>query len=508
MPQNAVRTFIIKHLDALIAAVAGFFIVNLYMHYAGIGISPDSIMYMSTARNLNAHQGLNYFGGKPIVAFPVFYPIFLAVVQFITHTDPLVLGPALDGTLFGLLIFLTGVIIEGFNFPTKLYKWFILAILALSPSLLEVYTMLWSETLFILLTLVFFMVYYNYARQHTTRALLWVAGVTAIACITRYAAITLVGTGGMLLLFDMRLHPRKKLWHIVLFGGISISLLVANLVRNSFVTHTGTGPRYKSLTSLVDNMHYFGTVMCDWFTLTPAQYNYAAGITALLIASFGFAFLYYAFRKKNDYGTYENIVTAFFIVYGLFMIISATISRYERINNRLLSPLFIPFLLGCTYWITNNLRNKKLSLRPLYIALACFIGIVFVYREYATDYQRYDDQGDYGVPGYTDDSWNKSPLVGELKKPGLFKPGYTIYNNVCEGFYFFTGKGSEYIPHIDSVKQVKKFYAQKKFYVVYFNLLPDTALFSVKQIQQKRPLKTIFTCPDGGIYEYNQETKN
>jgi hypothetical protein len=502
-----IRSFITKHLDALIAAIAGFFVVNIFMRYAGVGISPDSIMYMSTARNLNAHMGLNYFGNKPIVAFPVFFPMFLAAVEFITQTDPLVLAPALTGALFGTVIFLAGYIMEGFAFPSKLYKWLVLAALVLSPSLLEIYSMLWSETLFIVWTMVFVIAYRNYTLSHSIKALLLLAFITALACLTRYAAITLVGTGGMLMLFDADLKPRKKIGHILLFGGISVSLLIANLIRNNLVTHTGTGPRYKSLTSLTENMHYVGTVFCDWFTLTEKQYSWGATITGLLVIGFIIAFLYYAFKNRKMYGSYENILLALFIVYGLFMILSATISRYERLNNRLLSPLFIPFLLGCTYWLPLVLKHTRSKFRLILISLATCVGLIFIYNEHATDYQRYDDQGDYGVPGFTDDSWNKSPLVATLKKPNLFKPGYPIYNNLCEGFYFFTGKGSEYIPNIDSAKQIKKFYAQKRFYVVYFDLIPDKALFTLKQVQQKRPLKPIFTCPDGGIYEYDEKQK-
>jgi hypothetical protein len=502
-----IRSFITKHLDALIAAIAGFFVVNLFMRYAGVGISPDSIMYMSTARNLNAHMGLNYFGNKPIVAFPVFFPVFLAIIQFITQTDPLVFAPILTGLLFAAVIFLSGVIMERFTFPSKLYKWLVLGALILSPSLLEIYSMLWSETLFMVLMLVFFIAYKNYLRSYSIQALLLVALVAAISCITRYAAITLVGTGGILLLFETHLPTRKKIGHILLFGSISVSLLIANVVRNSLVTHTGTGPRYKSLTSLSQNMHYAGTVFCDWLTLTQKQYGWAVIITALVVLGFILVFLYNTLKNSARFGSYENIAVTFFIAYSLFIILWATINRFETINNRLLSPLFIPFLWGCTYWLPVVLKHTRSKFRLILISLATCVGLIFIYNEGTTDYQRYDDQGDYGVPGFTDDTWNKSPLVATLKKPGLFKPTYPIYNNLCEGFYFFTGKGSEYIPNIDSAKQIKRFYAQKRFYIVYFDQFPDKALLTLKQVQQQRPLKPIFTCPDGGIYEYDEKQK-
>ncbi|WP_448701483.1 hypothetical protein ACFGVR_04725 [Mucilaginibacter sp. AW1-3] len=499
---STIRNFATKHLDALIAAAAGFILIHIYTRYSGVGISPDSIMYISTARNLNDGLGYLYFGGKPIVAFPVFYPTFLAIAQFFTHTDPVRMGPYLDGLLFGTLIFLSGVIMERFRLTSKIYKWIILLAIVLSPSLLEIYTYLWSETLFMVWVLVFIMVYHRYAQTHTIKSLVILAIVTALALITRYAGVTLVGTGGMLLLFDHQLKLKDKVRHILIFDSISVSLLIANLVRNNLVTHTGTGPRYKSLTSLSENMHYFGTVMCDWFTFGQKAYGLAFTITLLLIAAFIILFLYNAFSNRAMYTSYENIALAFFIVYALFMILSATISRYERLNNRLLSHLFVPFLWGCTFWIPGLIRKAAAKYHVPLTVLAVSIGLLFAYGEYKRDWQRYDDECDYGIPGYADDDWNKSDMINQMKTHlELFKPGYKVYNNACEAFYYFTGLGSEYIPHKNDPAAIRKFYAQSHFYVVYFDKLPDPALLTLKDIQQHKAMTLIFQSADGCIYE-------
>ena len=505
MPQNLnFRSFFVRHADSLIVAAGGFFMLTFFTSYSGIGISPDSIMYMSGARNMNAHKGFTYFGDKPLVAFPLFYPTFLAIILWITGIDPLVFGPVLNGLLFGLLIFLTGVILERFTFPSKWYKWFILIAMALSPSLLEIYSMLWSETLFIVWTLVFIIAFRHYIKSHSLAALFIVGGITALACVTRYAGVTLIGTGGMLLLFDPQLKIKTKIGHIITFGITASSLLVTNLIHNNLATHTGTGPRYKSLTSLSENMHYFGTVMCDWFTLSPSYYNLASTITLLLVTGFVLAFILHAFNKRDLYATYENITIAFFIVYGLFMIISATISRYERINNRLLSPLFIPLLIGMTYWIVPRISRQKSTIKRILFVLCLSLGLLFLYGEVKNDMQRYDDQGEYGTPGYTDDDWNKSELIKVMKThPNLFNPAYPVYNNACEAFYFFTGKSSEYIPKPTEPKQLKQFDAKPHGYIVMFNKLPDPALLTIPQIQsRKKQLKALYQFADGGIYEF------
>lgn len=503
LSRSAFNTFVIRHLDSLIAACAGFFVLTFFTRYSGVGISPDSIMYISGARNLNAHKGFTYFGDKPLVAFPLFFPTFLGILLFITGVDPVVMGPILTGVLFGIVIFLTGFILERFTFPSKWYKWFILLAIVLSPSLLEIYSMLWSETLFIVWTLVFVIAFHHYIKTHSIGSLIIVAIVCAFACVTRYVGVTLIGTGGMLLLFDPQLKLKPKIGHILTFGLISITLLVTNLIHNSLVTQTATGPRYKSLTSLSENMHYVGTVFCDWFTLSPNQYNWAFTVTLVLVAGFVAAFLFHAFKKKNAYITYENIVIAFFVVYGLFMIVSATLNRYERLNNRLLSPLFIPFIIGCSYWVVAFIKKQEVKVKRMFAVLSLGVALLFLYGEYHNDYLRYDDQGDYGTPGYTDDDWNKSDLIKLIKThPQMFNPQYPVYNNACEAFYFFTGKNSEYIPKPTEPKQLKAFDAKPHGYIVMFSKLPDPALLTIPQISQRKKLKALFLSEDGGIYEF------
>src|SRR6201992_3366464 len=98
----------LKNLDSFIAALVAFYVIYLFTAYSGVGISPDSIMYASTATNIQAHGSLLTFNKHPITFFPVFYPFFLGVIQFITRTDPIKAGAMIDAFLFGGVIFTTG----------------------------------------------------------------------------------------------------------------------------------------------------------------------------------------------------------------------------------------------------------------------------------------------------------------------------------------------------------------------------------------------------------------
>jgi hypothetical protein len=496
----------LKNLDSLIAALIGFYAIYLFTNYSGVGLSPDSIMYASTATHIQAHGTLTTFNKGPLVFFPVFYPFFLGIIQFISRVDPITAGATINSFLFAAVIFTSGWIIEKFVAHSRIYKWIVLIAIILSPALLEVYTFLWSETLFILEILFFILAYWHYLQTHTIKSLLLVAAITAIACITRYAGVTIIGTGGLLLLLDNELPIRKKIGHILLYGLVSISLLVGNLVKNRMATGLSTGTREPSITPFVKNLYYFGTVICDWGSLHKNTYPFAVLITSVILLSLIAVLLWKAYKGRIN--SYENIVIAFAVVYGLFIVISASISRYERINSRLLSPMFIPLLIACTSWVPDVLIDIKSKIKYVLAGIAVIMMLAFEYSTYKTDYQRYDDENEYGVPGYSDDSWNKSEFVVFLKKhKSMFKPGIPIYTDADEAVYLFTGISSTLVPHKFLKADVQKFYKTKRFYLVWFKSLYNNELISLDDITKQEKLVKLSDYPDGTVYYCDETAK-
>jgi len=489
----------LTNLDSLIAAIIGFVVIYLFTKYSGVGISPDSIMYASTATNMQAHGTIITFNKGPLVFFPVFYPFFLAVIQFITRVDPIEAGAMINATLFAAVIFTSGWIMEKFISHSRIYKWLILIAIILSPGLLEIYTYLWSETLFIFEILLFIIAYWRYLQTHSTGALVWVAVIAAISCITRYAGVTVIGAGGLMLLLDNQLTIKKKVGHILLFGAIGVSLLAGNLLMNRINSGLSTGTRYPSITPFVDNLYYFGTVICDWGSLSKAAYPYAAVITSVVLLALIGILLWKAFKGRIN--SYENIVIAFAIVYGLFIVISASISRYERINSRLLSPMFIPLLIACTSWVPDVLLLVKSKAKYGLATVAVLLMLSFEFFTAKIDYQRYDDECDYGVPGYSDDDWNKSEFIVYLRHhQSMFKPGIPIYTDADEAVYLFTRMSSTVIPHKDNKGDVQRFYAQKRFYLIWFTNLYNTELISLPDIMKNKKLVKIGSAREGDIY--------
>ena len=496
-----------KNIKALLAAVCGFLVVLLFTKYSGIGVSPDSVVYTSVARNLNAGLGMLEFGRKPLIEFPVGFPIFLAIIQFVTRLDPIVTAPYVTASLFAAVVFCTGFYVDTFGFRSIWYKYLMLIGIVLSPSLLEIYTKLWSETLFILLVMLFLLSWKKYVHSHQQKWLMVCALIAAISCITRYAGITLVLTGSLLLVFDVKITLLQKIKHFLIFNCISLLLLATNLFRNALLGRNLTGNRQKSIVSLMEILHHFGVTLSSWLTVPDGSVDRYASFTGIFFLSC-FVLLFFWRFFRSGFHKSENIAVGFFLVYTSFIIISSAITRYETINNRLLAPAFIPFLLGGSSWLFEVYhRHKNQKLR--YINVLFLLAFLFLpWREYKTDNERYYAENEYGVPGYTDDSWNNSPFAGFLRKhQAVFKPGLPVYSNSSDGFYFFSGLPCQLLPNHHYPWQTKDFAQIQRGYLVWFDAKNETDLLSLKEISALKNLKLLYKLPDGKVYLFTNRIK-
>jgi len=269
-------------------------------------------------------------------------------------------------------------------------------------------------------------------------------------------------------------------------------------------TNRLTGPREASVTPFMENLHYFGTVMCDWAGFSEKLYPFATPIAIILFIALTVVVAFNYFERSIR--TYENLVATFTLLYGLFIVVSSSISRYERINTRLLAPIFIPMLLTCTYWAIAFVR--MINKRWKYVVVPVFVLLMlgFSYQELSADMQRYDDENDYGVPGYSDDSWNTSPFAAYLKtNKNIFKPGIPIYSDANEALYFLSGTYAKLLPHRYFKSDIDKFYTLKHYYLVWFPSMDNPELISLKDILQVKKLTLIKQFKDGAIYEYKVE---
>lgn len=490
-----------NNLDSLIAAIIGAIIIYLLTSLNGIGVSPDSVAYGSVARNMQTGRFWYQFDYMPLIVFPFFYPSFLGGVMFITRQDVFAFAPVLNALLFGNVIFLSGCMVQCFKQPNKLYKWLVLSSIVLSSSLLEIYSMLWSETLFILLLLLVIIALHEYSKTYSIKSLAIVGLFTALACVTRFAGVAFIAIVALALLMDNKLQWRKKWWHIIVFGMISGSLLLINLIKNYLIQGSLTGNRQKGITPLKNNIQYYSNVIWDWLKLPEGQYTYASVLGIALVVLFAVIIVKKCWLQKDLYA-FETIAIIAFVIYALFIVITATISRYETINNRLMSPAFIPLLFCLTYWIPSfitAIKQKKIAFAIMVLCLIVFT--FFQSKQYKWDANWYAMIKTDGIPGYTEIAWKQSDIIHFLhEQKGSFNPKINLVSNANDAVYFFTGLSCERIPETVHIEEVKNYYKEAPQYIIWFtNDFDSPDILRLSDIEKHRHLDTLHTFKDGLI---------
>ncbi len=491
-----------RKMDSLLAAAIGFAIIILFTKHSGIGISPDSVVYLATAENLHTTGKLVDFTHEPIVDFPSGYPIFINMLIWLTHMKPLTFAPILNALLFGLAIYLAGFIMERLKHSSNWCKWAVLSCLAISPCLLEVYSMLWSETVFIVLLLLFFMAMHRYFKSYSLKFIIAAAIIASLAAVTRYAGITIIGTGGLLLLLDMKREWRQKVQPVLLYAFIAPLPLAVNLIRNHIVGGTLTGMRERSLTSLGKNLEHVGTVFYDWLTGTNSSSKGAIWLGTLVMVTSLIACtrLFLHKRRLADLG---SIMALFALVYLLFMVFMATVSRFETLNSRFLAPVFIPLVCTYSHWLVSLHYHMDFSKRKWSAALCTIVFLLFQYGQVVADAETWDGVKDAGIPGYAEDSWKLSETVQFIQKDSLpFKKGYTIYANAYDAVYFFTGRSGKFTPHKEDPKAIKELLNDPHCYFISFDDGDNTDLLDLDFMTRTKKMKLLKKLGDGAIYVF------
>jgi hypothetical protein len=364
--------------------------------------------------------------------------------------------------------------------------------------------MLWTETLFILLFLLFMMAMRRYLLSSSGKALITAALIASMASVTRYAGLTIIAAGGLLLLLNTKLPLKKRIKDLALFSVISPLLLIINLIRNYTVGGSLMGLREKSITSLVQNTHDAGSVFCGWLPILNGHYKAAVFVTILIIAGLAWIFLkqFLADKKIKDY---VGMAAVFSVIYILFMIVTASISRYETLNSRFMSPVFIPLLWCGSNWVISLTSQSKPSVKKWRVILGLILFLGFQYNQLNADNETWDGVKDAGIPGYTEDQWTKSETVLFIQKDSLpFQKNFTIYSNAYDAVYFFTGRPGKFLPHKESPEETRQFLSDHHCYVVWFDDGENFDLVHKDFITRVKRMKLVQEFNDGAIYELNE----
>ncbi len=398
------------------------FAAALRMLYAtatfGLGVSGDSLQYMSAALDIAAGETVKGWDGGMYVSWPPLYPALLAAMYGL-GAGLLESARWLNAIALGCTVFLVGA--YGLRHVTSpAVRALGTAIVCSSVALFENAVMMWSEPIFLLLLIAWFATLLTYLERRSKAALVLAAVLAGTASMQRYPGVTLIGVSGLAILYPMA--GTKFGWRVLqsaVFGIIAASPLALWLKRNKDLEGIATSWAGGETRPIPENLAGAFDVAFTWLIPSSPIYRLAAiliiGIVGPLV---GYALLRAGIEKRVRL---PLALHAFFaIVYVAFLCYSGARYSIELINQRYLSPVFISLVviavtfmdIAVGYW-----RNRTVfSVKGNTLATAVIVlSTAWLYYPYASIGILSDRYRRDGIFGFTQAAYVQSPFINHVR---------------------------------------------------------------------------------------------
>src|SRR5690349_15290104 len=170
----------------------------------GAGVSSDSTKYLSVAQNLADGNGLVDHKGAPLLSWPPLYSMILAGLNVLTGLDVFVAGWYFNVSLYGLNVFLSGIIFTRVFSEKPLYAYLASLFVFLSISSLRIHSDISSDPFYLTLTLGFLIAVDSYIKKRSYRAFAWMLLFSIVAPLQRYVGLAITVTAEIVILVENR----------------------------------------------------------------------------------------------------------------------------------------------------------------------------------------------------------------------------------------------------------------------------------------------------------------
>jgi len=401
----------------LVVPIISFFYVFFACRF-GIGISPDSTMYISSAESF-VHIGefrtiLKGPEMEYLVHYPPFYPFILAVFSWFTHDF------YFSAIMINAICLASFLILIALVFRNKLKTIEIVIIqlfLLINLSFTNIYLMSWSEPLFFLFTVASFYFVVRFVNENKFIFIIISAIFVSLACITRYVGVTVFIT---LFLFIFIKSSQtlifRKLKLLIVFSVVSLLPLFLWFLRNKILLGNVSN---RDVSFHPISSEYFQDLFLNSFSFfMPIKFSKTVNIILgglLIIVIF-----YYTFKLIKSSDQNFQLYAIHFWTYFLFLMVSNTFFDFTPYYFRTLSPIYIYLIIIFLIYL--------LKTKSRYITY--FYSSAFIYTFLLTNYAR-DSGMDFSSAN------NKVPKTIQAIK--RLDKKIKCFSNEPDRIYYLTG---------------------------------------------------------------------
>lgn len=406
----------------------------------GAGAGTDESMYLFMAENLAAGRGFVDFDGYTTAWWPPLFPALLALGS-LAGIEPLAAARFVNAAAFGATVFVFGRLLDSKCDSRTSVLAGTAAVLA-SPILTDVSSQALSDPLFLLFALLALDRLDAFQREGGVRALV-LCGVFSGLCVsTRYAGVSVLATGAVVILLWGPGRPAARLGAVCAYLSLSVPPLAAWLWRNLALTGTLTGPRLASAHSPFAILRMFADTMqleilpfrSVLFRVSETAVRLGDAVLFALAARLGWVM---AFRRRSIGRFLERLESAslvtvvmFFAAYSaLLLFTGSTVELSAPAQGRYVAPaqvcaLFVVVVLWDRADLRKRTKNILAGCFAVFVAMSAAMsadGLVRGWRE---------------GHSYTSRIWMESETIRWIEDN---IEGGRIYSNMPDAIFVRTG---------------------------------------------------------------------
>ena len=476
----------------------------------GVNTGHDSLFYFSAAKNFASGRGLFWTGSggelKPLTHFPPFYPLILVGVSQIGF--PISLSARLIAAfLFGLNIALFGLIL--YTFTQRIFISVLGAVfLTVSPIMVETHLKAMSEPAFFITAFTSFVALALYINQPRRSFFMLAVLLSALAYLSRYSGAAVLLAGFLSLLTLGKRSLKVKARDAFVFIALASLPMLLWMVRNMLLTGSTTNRGLSIHLINSDTLRQFLDTIFYWFS--PKLHSHwleVALLTLVFVISAAFAWRQIRRHCETDCRApyLAIILLVFSVVYVVFLMVSLSFfDASTRVSNRILSPLFLAFVLVVVLTMSYSTRRVAQLIIPAVFLAILFIGplpyMLQQTNQMLTNIQR-------SGSGFTSQAWMTSPLIQWIRDSDS---ELVIITNQAMAVNFLTDIPAHQIPErFDPVKEeVRPDYMQQMQSIRMLLTEPQSFMVLFERRDLSMPtdadlvegLELIFTATDGWVY--------